>query len=124
MKLHERLERQQMSKTMLDAQLMFMDIEEISMMNKHIIIGEYTVSVQCSSGHYCEPRKSFLDMSKYSKMEMALWLTDGGCFSEPHNFSDFKFIKELENAFYGGVYGWVDVDILEKFIQFLETKED
>ena len=116
MKLIERLQRKEKSE--------FTSKDYTSARNQHLIIGEYTISIQCSSTHYCEPRKTLENLEDYTRMEMALWLTSGGGFLDPYNFEDFEAIEELKKSFDGGVYGCVSIDCLDKFIKYLEVKED
>lgn len=125
MKLHERIKRNEdRNNRIAIVESMFMEEDETTMMNNHLEVGEYIVSIQCSAAHYSEPRKSYKDLSKYSSMEMAFWLKGSNVFLAPYNFKDFELIEELKEAFEGSVYGCVDVETLEKFIEYLETKED
>jgi hypothetical protein len=38
-----------------------------------ITAGEYTLSIQASEYHYCEPRETLEDLSQYTEMEIAIF---------------------------------------------------
>lgn len=124
MKLHERLKRKEISEQALKVQLMFMEEDEIVRLNEALVIGDYAVSIQCSAGHWCNPRKTLTDFSEYKTMKMAVYLKDSlGDWSTPKDFKDFQRIEELADQFDGVVFGNLKVDVIEDFLSYLESKE-
>lgn len=85
-----------------------------------IKIGEYTLSVQGSPSHYCFPSVT-LEPNLYSNMEIALWKADEDFIdvSEDINFKSFSRLDDLMERWNDGVYGYVDVDIIQDLYEFL-----
>lgn len=74
------------------------------------------LSIQGSFCHYCLPRKS-LPYDQYTHMEFALCTTEGFA-----NVKDFIDTDEYEEYFDGSVYGYVEVEKIEKLYQALKEK--
>ncbi len=89
---------------------------------KPIKLKDYSLSIQCSSGHYCSPRKN-LHVLNYTSFEIALINNQGGlCGFNYDVLNDFKRIKEIRELSSGSlVAGWVKSDLVEEFYQFLKT---
>ena len=89
---------------------------------KVIIAGNYKLSIQGSNSYYCSPRKA-LKVTKYSLMEIAIFNNDE-TWSSVNNakFNSFKRIEELRERGDGDmVCGYVPVDLIEDFYQYLKT---
>jgi hypothetical protein len=85
---------------------------------KHIQIGDLSLSIQASWGHYCTPRRTLNNLDEYSTMEFAI-IQDDGEFATVSEvlptFSRLDEIEEYENT----VYGYVPVDLIEQLYQEL-----
>lgn len=104
----------------------FIEIIEIKEENEYfrlyegIVIGEYTLSIQGSKSHYCSPR-STIPVESYNQLEIAFW-KDGREFidaSESNELKDFPRLDELMDRFNGGVYGYVDVDLIQDLYLYI-----
>ena len=87
--------------------------------------GNYKLSIQGSSGHYCSPRKT-LPVNMYAHMELAIINKKGSMISanKSSKIRDFKRYNELiERAdalnSSATVYGYVSVDLLDDLYCFL-----
>lgn len=87
-------------------------------------IGKYSLSIQASKNHYCSPRASFEDYNKYTSFEMLIMNRNGGDFQHKkssiiRNYPQYsELIRHYDG---GGIFGWVDKDLLEDFINYLES---
>ena len=63
----------------------------------------FTMSVQASSGHYCEPRENYNYNINYNKVEI-------GYPSEPEELL-YKY-AERDDDYTATVYGWVPVEVV------------
>ena len=97
-------------------------------LNRKIIaplkIGKYKLSIQASEEHYCSPRKNLTDYNLYNSFEMLIMKEDGSNIqlkksSIIRNYS--KYYKLLSHHDGEGIFGWVDKDILEDFVNYLES---
>ena len=87
-------------------------------------IGKYSLSIQASKGHYCSPRASFEDYNKYTSFEMLIMNRNGGDFQHKKSsiIRNYPQYSELIGHYDGGgIFGWVDKDLLEDFINYLES---
>lgn len=87
----------------------------------HIKIGDLSLSIQASFGHYCTPRKTLKSASDYTSMEFALIKANGDFTTVSEilpNFSRLSEIEEYENT----VYGFVPVELIEELYQELKTR--
>tara|TARA_R110000772_G_scaffold7352_7_gene25189 strand:+ start:863 stop:1213 length:351 start_codon:yes stop_codon:yes gene_type:complete len=87
-------------------------------------IGKYKLSIQASKGHYCSPRKNLTDYNLYNSFEMLIMKEDGSDIqlrksSIIRNYP--KYYKLLSHHDGKGIFGWVDKDLLEDFVNYLET---
>lgn len=87
-------------------------------------IGKYKLSIQASEGHYCSPRKNLTDYNLYNSFEMLIMKEDGSDIqlkksSIIRNYP--KYYKLLSHYDGEGIFGWVDKDILEDFVNYLES---
>tara|TARA_R110001632_G_scaffold54921_4_gene134538 strand:- start:732 stop:1082 length:351 start_codon:yes stop_codon:yes gene_type:complete len=86
-------------------------------------IGKYSLSIQASKGHYCSPRKNLTDYNLYTSFEMLIMKEDGSDIqlkksSIIRNYPQYsELIRHYDG---GGIFGWVDKDLLEDFINYLE----
>ena len=87
-------------------------------------IGKYKLSIQASKGHYCFPRKFIDDYNMYSSFEMLIMKEDGSDIqlkksSIIRNYP--KYYKLLSYHDRESIFGWVDKDLLEDFVNYLES---
>ena len=87
-------------------------------------IGKYQLSIQASEGHYCSPRKNLTDYNLYNSFEMLIMKEDGSDIqlkksSIIRNYP--KYYKLLSYHDGEGIFGWVDKDLLEDFVNYLES---
>ena len=87
-------------------------------------IGKYKLSIQASKGHYCFPKKFINDYNMYSSFEMLITKEDGSDIqykksSIIRNYP--KYYKLLSYQDGDSIFGWVDKDILEDFVNYLES---
>lgn len=113
MKLEERLNNQEVSSVYLNRKVI-----------APIKIGKYQLSIQASEGHYCSPRKNLTDYNLYNSFEMLIMKADGSDIqlkksSIIRKYS--KYYKLLSHYDGNGIFGWVDKDILEDFVNYLES---
>ena len=90
-----------------------------------IKVGGYALSVQASDFHYCFPRKILDSYEYYDSFEMKIMKEDLSDikFKKSSKFRAFPRYKELIARYDGsGIFGWVDKDILEDLIKYLEKK--
>lgn len=93
-----------------------------------IEVGKYALSIQASMYHYCSPRET-LDKDQYYSMEMAIFYNDKWLRILTHkSLKKFERYNELieraENVKSSAcVYGWVPVDLIEAFYQFLKSNK-
>lgn len=85
--------------------------------------GRYTLSIQASKHHYCNPRETLMDVHQYESFEVAL--IDG----KTGLFISFKEIGyddiNLECEFEGDIYGYVDVEYLQNaYRYFINYREE
>jgi hypothetical protein len=77
--------------------------------------GPITVSIQASAFHYCLPRETFDDLSRYTHVELAVWQTSFHmCLPSAlgiHNF-DHLFEKDTDSP----VAGYVPMQTVENFL--------
>jgi hypothetical protein len=92
---------------------------------KAIKAGNYKLSVQGSSGHYCKPRQT-VSVDTYSEMELAIINKKGDMVSANRSSLLRKFNRyaELVDRADGlnssaTVYGYVPVDLLNDLYMFL-----
>jgi hypothetical protein len=90
----------------------------------HIPVGRYSISVQCSAGHYCSPRESFplTRLREYDSMEIMISKKGGEHLNikRSSKFKKFPRYNELIERYDGmGVFGWVNVDLLEDLFDYL-----
>ena len=97
-------------------------------LNRKIIaplkIGKYQLSIQASKGHYCSPRKNLTDYNLYNSFEMLIMKEDGSDIqlkksSIIRNYP--KYYKLLSYHDGESIFGWVDKDLLEDFVNYLES---
>ena len=92
--------------------------------NFPVKIADYELSIQASAAHYCSPRETLKTMSEYYSVEMAIFNKDG-MMQQPnrsHIFKKFHRWNEMMEKFDGsGVFGWIDVELVDEFISFLEN---
>jgi|TARA_R110001606_G_scaffold182494_1_gene329166 hypothetical protein len=87
-------------------------------------IGKYKLSIQASEGHYCSPRKNLPDYSMYNSFEMLIIKENGDDiqFKKSSIIRNYpKYYKLLSHYDGEGIFGWVDKDILEDFVNYLES---
>jgi len=113
MKLVERLNNQEVSSVYLNRKVI-----------TPLKIGKYQLSIQASEGHYCFPRKNLTDYSLYNSFEMLIIKENGDDIqlkksSIIRNYP--KYYKLLSHHDGNGIFGWVDKDILEDFVNYLES---
>ena len=85
---------------------------------KSVKCGNYEMSVQGSSGHYCDPRE-ILDIERYFSMELALFGKEGN-WLHIHRSSILKKFNRYNELFErisgensrAPVFGYVPVDLL------------
>lgn len=87
-------------------------------------IGKYKLSIQASGGHYCFPRALFEDYNNYTSFEMFIMKENGDNIqlrksSIIRNYP--KYYKLLSHQGGEGIFGWVDKNLLEDFVNYLET---
>ena len=89
----------------------------------HIEAGEYTLSVQASYYHYCDPRETLEDLSQYTEMELAIF-KDGEWVQprEDEKIKQFSRYVELEEKYEQGgvpVGGYIPVSLLQELYEYL-----
>ena len=87
-------------------------------------IGKYKLSIQASKGHYCSPRKNLTDYNLYNSFEMLIMKENGSDIqlkksSIIRNYP--KYYKLLSYHDGESIFGWVDKDLLEDFVNYLES---
>lgn len=79
----------------------------------------YDLSIQCSEGHYCTPRK-LLGLNSYDTFEVAiLWQ---GNFIYPSELNNFPRKSELDECYEGTVFGYVPKDLVEDLYNYLNDE--
>lgn len=94
-------------------------------MYRHIIQGEYALSVQASEYTYCTPRRNLDDLTDYTHMEIAVlyWNNESGkgdFIDVARHFLDFPRREELAEYDDGGVYAYVPVDLIEDLYLYMK----
>lgn len=89
-----------------------------------LIAGDFELSIQASSFHYCEPKEDCLDAKKYSEFEMAIFKSSGEWVQarEESILKDFPRINELIGRTEEGecpVSSYVPVDLIQDLYVFL-----
>lgn len=90
-------------------------------------VGDYRISIQGSIGHYCSPKRT-LDSDEYYSMEVGIAKKDGSSLAVRMSsvFRDFPRWKEFESCLesvpYSWVAGWVNVDLIEDLLCYLEDR--
>lgn len=79
-------------------------------------INGYTLSVQCSSFHYCTPRLNLSSAEDYSSFEIAV------IDNSKKAFVTSDFIEDAYGEVPGGVQGWVTREEINKVIKRIEEK--
>lgn len=99
--------------------------EEYRML-KAVKAGNYKLSIQGSSGHYCWPRQT-LPVNMYTDMELAIFNKKGSMISANRSskLRQFKRYDELIDRAdslnsYATVYAYVSVDLLNDLYCFLK----
>ncbi len=94
---------------------------------EQIKAGNYKLSIQGSSGHYCTPRTT-VPVHTYSTMELAIMNKAGAMvnINRSQPMQEFKRYKELINRAdslnsSAPVYGYVSVDLLNDLYLFLKA---
>jgi hypothetical protein len=89
---------------------------------KAIDAGKFSVSIQGSEFHYCDPRKT-VDPHDYTEMEVAIFEKEK--WIDPHTderLQAFPRLQELLNHYEQGshpVGGYVPVDVIEALLDYL-----
>lgn len=92
---------------------------------KGIDIGNFTVSIQASSNHYCTPRHTLKNLNEYEDMEIAIFEKDK--WIQPHTdlrFKNFNRLDELLNTYEAGdvaVGGYVPINLIQDLCDYLEN---
>lgn len=81
---------------------------------------ELSLSIQASNMHYCTPRV-FTDLDKYTHFEMAIILNDKLNYN-PAPLKDFYKFDKLMEYYEGGVFAYVDKELLEEL--YIYCKEN
>lgn len=86
---------------------------------------EFVMSVQASCGHYCEPRLTLDDYSKYERFEVALFKANGKSMWSAkkvlgaHN----ELAKELDKDYFNGfVFAYVPKEKVELLYRAMQEK--
>jgi hypothetical protein len=92
---------------------------------KQINAGSYKMSIQGSSGHYCNPR-TVLSVDQYSEMEIAIFDNENNWLNIMENkvLKDFPRYNELMERCDGEsspcpVFGYVTVDLINDLYLYL-----
>jgi len=95
-------------------------------MFKALAVGDYMLSIQASSGHYCSPRKDSLMPHQYECFEIAIWREGGKSrymnAAQSSVFRAFPRWEELKQCQSSVVFGWVPEDLINDLINYLKTK--
>lgn len=93
----------------------------------HLSVGDYTLSIQASSAHYCEPRKTLENIYDYTSMELAIFKGKGTKFidiSDDSFFNDWKYKnKFLEENFDGVLGGYVDIYVIQSLYEYILSQD-
>jgi hypothetical protein len=91
---------------------------------KWVEAGEHKLSIQASEYHYCEPRETLEDLSRYTAMEIAIF--KGGEWVQPRNdekIKQFPRYEELIDRYEEGgttsVGGWIPIDLIQDLYEYL-----
>jgi hypothetical protein len=88
---------------------------------RSIKAGNYRMSIQASSTHYCSPKEDLLDPKGYSSFEVAIY-NQRGSRIYPHKSTVLKaFPKYDELATGDSVMGWVGVELLQSLYEYLKN---
>lgn len=71
------------------------------------------LSVQASVGHYCNPRRTSLNLDVYESMELAVMTNDYSFIRIDSITDDLDLIESFEKYYEGTVYGCVPVDLIQ-----------
>jgi len=83
----------------------FQEGKEYQQRNRIICKDGFSISVQGSAGHYCEPR---IDTNRYFFVELG--------FPSKEETLINKYAEDMENPT-NTVYGWVPIDVVEEVIK-------
>lgn len=97
---------------------------EVSMFSSIKIGGNFAVSIQASSTHYCTPRKTLPNASDYTAFEIAIF-EDGDWISplEDDRFSEIRHL--IQDNYETGtcpVGAYISDDVVQKICDFIEMK--
>ena len=125
MKLHERLKEAESSIKAREV-LKTLDIDIPNghrRMTEGLEFGNYHISIQASIDHYSSPRIT-TEYSNYTSMELAVFDKESGSefvnVSTHEQLKNFDRLDELQESWNHVVYGFVDVDVLQDFVEFVE----
>lgn len=91
-------------------------------MFNHIKINDkLRLSVQASSAHYCEPRKTLVDIREYKSMEFAV-IQNHDLLQVAEVINNEKLAVELKKYYDGGIYANVPVELIEELYQELKKE--
>lgn len=93
-----------------------------------IMAGNYKLSIQGSTGHYCSPRET-IHPSRYYTMELAIFRLKGGFLkvsksSILRKFERYDELCERADGPMSGttvVFGYVPIDLIEDLYQYLNN---
>ena len=90
----------------------------------HISMGNYSLSIQASSFHYCCPKNTFEDLDLYESMELAIINSKDEFvnIAEDTFFNDFTGLNVFNECYSCGVYAYVPVEDIQKLYDYIEKK--
>lgn len=77
------------------------------------------LSVLACSGTYCMPRKTFMDLTKYTAMELGIF-KNNELVNAKRVISNRLLALKLEEYYDGSVYAYVPVELIEELYQELK----
>lgn len=88
---------------------------------KWIEVGNYQLSIQASETHYCDPRKTLLNLKDYKLMEVGIFKNKEWDDLEKDSFFDkWKDRKEFLENYDGMVAGYVPINIIQSLYEYIE----
>ena len=92
---------------------------------KSLHIGEYNISIQGSTAHYCEPQEFFNDSFKYKTMEVAVIKNNQFVDIEKDNFfNEWKDKEKFLEHYDTQVAGCIPIKIIQSLCDYVEEKSN
>lgn len=84
------------------------------------------ISIQGSKYHYSRPRENMSSLKDFTAFELCFFDGEGNTIYDLTRYfeGDMSLLKELEKHKDINVYGFVDVELIERVYQFLKNKDE